>query len=193
MEIKILKNEIWKDVTSFQGVLQASNTGKIKRLAKYRNTKGRGRVYMPEKILKQTISNYGYYKICISIDGKVHHLSTHRLIAEAFVPNPDIKHQINHINGIKTDNNIDNLEWVNCKENIKHAQATGLSAVQPRGAANKLSEKLYQYDLDGNFIKEWTGIREACNQLKIDRSNMNRHLNGKIKILKNNKFSKIRL
>jgi hypothetical protein len=193
MEIKIPKSEIWKDVPSFTGILQVSNLGRIKRLAKYRNTKSNGKAYMPDKILKQSISTYGYYKICISIDNNRHDLLAHRLIAEAFIPNPDVKHQINHINGIKTDNSIDNLEWVSCKENIKHAHITGLSAMQPRGAENKLSEKLYQYDLEGNFIKEWTGIREACNQLKIDRSNMNRHLNGKIKILKNNKFSKIRL
>lgn len=180
--------EVWRDVPSFQGVLQASNTGRIKRLAKYRNTKGGGRAHMPEKILKQTISNYGYYKVCISIDGKVHHLSAHRLIAEAFVPNPNIQHQINHINGIKTDNSIENLEWVSLTENIRHAHATGLSAVQPKGEANKLSKKLYQYDLNGNLIKEWTGIREVCNVLKIDRSNMNRHLNGKVHTLKNSKF-----
>jgi hypothetical protein len=143
---------------------------------------------MLEKILAQTISTYGYYKICISIDNKVHHLSVHRLIAEAFVPNPNIQHQINHINGIKTDNSIENLEWVSLTENIRHAHATGLSAVQPKGEANKLSKKLYQYDLNGNLIKEWTGIREVCNVLKIDRSNMNRHLNGKVHTLKNSKF-----
>ena len=193
MKTKISKSEIWKDVPSFIGILQVSNFGRIKRLAKYRNTKSNSKAYMPDKILKQSISTYGYYKVCISIDNNRHDLLAHRLIAEAFIPNPDVKHQINHINGIKTDNSIDNLEWVSCKENIKHAHATGLSAMQLKGAANKLSEKLYQYDLEGNFIKEWTGIREACNQLKIDRSNMNRHLNGKIKILKNNKFSKIRL
>jgi len=181
-------SEEWRDVPSFVGVLQASNMGRIKRLPRYRNTKNGGRAYMLEKILAQTISTYGYYKICISIDNKVHHLSAHRLIAEAFVPNPNIQHQINHINGIKTDNSIENLEWVSLTENIRHAHATGLSAVQPKGEANKLSKKLYQYDLNGNLIKEWTGIREVCNVLKIDRSNMNRHLNGKVHTLKNSKF-----
>jgi hypothetical protein len=181
-------SEEWRDVPSFMGVLQASNMGRIKRLPRYRNTKNGGRAYMLEKILAQTISTYGYYKICISIDNKVHHLSVHRLIAEAFVPNPNIQHQINHINGIKTDNSIENLEWVSLTENIRHAHATGLSAVQPKGEANKLSKKLYQYDLNGNLIKEWTGIREVCNVLKIDRSNMNRHLNGKVHTLKNSKF-----
>jgi hypothetical protein len=180
--------EVWKDVPSFIGVLQASNAGRIKRLPKYRNAKSGGKAYMPEKILKQSVSTYGYYKLCISIDGKKYDLLAHRLIAEAFVPNPDAKHQINHINGIKTDNSVDNLEWVSCKENIRHAQATGLAAVQPKGSANKLSKKLYQYDLSGNLIKEWIGVKDVCRTLKIDPSNMSRHLNGKVHTLKNSKF-----
>jgi hypothetical protein len=183
-------NEIWKDVPSFIGILQVSNFGQIKRLQRYKKAKNNSTVYMPEKILKQTVSSYGYYKICISVNNKRHDLLSHRLIAEAFVPNPDSKHQINHINGIKTDNSIENLEWVSLTENIKHAQATGLSAVQPKGEANKLSKKLYQYDIFGNLIKVWSGIRQACIELNINRSNMSRHLNGKIKFLKNNIFSK---
>ena len=124
--------EEWRDVPSFVGVLQASNMGRIKRLSKYRNTKGGGKAYMPEKILAQAISTYGYYKLCISIDAKKYDLLAHRLIAEAFVPNPDNKHQINHINGIKTDNSIKNLEWVSSIENMKHAKLTGLLAIQPK-------------------------------------------------------------
>jgi len=186
-------NEIWKDVPSFIGILQASNFGRVKRLSKYKNTKSGGKAYMPEKILKQSVSTYGYCKICISVDGKKYDLLAHRLIAEAFVPNPNDEHQINHINGIKTDNSIDNLEWVSCIENIRHAHTTGLAAIQLKGSENKLSKKLYQYDLEGNFIKEWIGIREACNELKIDRANMNRHLNGKVHTLKNSKFLRTRL
>ena len=186
-------SEEWKDVPSFIGILQASNMGRIKRLSRYRNFKGNSKVLMPEKILSNSISNYGYYKISISINNKVHHLSAHRLIAEAFIPNPNSKHQVNHINGIKTDNRVENLEWVSLTENMRHAKINGLLAVQPKGETNKLSKKLYQYDLNGNLIKEWIGIREACNILKIDRSNMSRHLNGKIHILKNSKFLKNKL
>ena len=186
-------SEEWRDVPSFMGVLQASNMGRIKRLSKYRNTKGGGKAYMPEKILAQAISTYGYYKLCISIDAKRYDLLAHRLIAEAFIPNPDSKHQINHINGIKTDNSIKNLEWVSSIENMKHAKLTGLLAIQPKGKANKLSKKLYQYDLNGNLIKEWTGIKEACRVLKIDPSNMSRHFSGKVHTLKNSKFLKVKI
>jgi len=186
-------DEIWKDIPSFIGLLQASNFGRIKRLPKYRNSKNGGKAYMSEKILAQTISTYGYYKVCISVNTKRYDLLAHRLIAEAFISNPDSKHQINHINGIKTDNSIENLEWVSLTENIKHAQANGLSAIQLKGQDNNLSKKLYQYDLNDNLIKEWTGIREVCRELNIDRANMNRHLNGKVKTLKNSKFLKEQL
>ena len=185
--------EVWKDIPSFIGVLQASNAGRIKRLPKYRNTKSGGKAYMPQKILKQSVSTYGYYKLCISVNGKRYDLLAHRLIAEAFVPNPKNKPEVNHINGVKTDNKPENLEWCTTAENIQHAQAIGLSAVQPKGSANKLAKELYQYDLFGNLIKVWIGIKEACRTLKIDRSNMSRHLNGTVHTLKNSKFSKTRL
>lgn len=185
--------EVWKDVPSFHGILQVSNTGKVKRLARYRNCKSGGTAYMPEKVLKLSVSTYGYYKFCISVNTKKYDLLLHRLVAEAFVPNPENKPEVNHISGFKLNNSPENLEWVTTAENIQHAQVIGLSAVQPKGCANKLSKELYQYDLSGKLIKIWTGIREACSILKIDRSNMNRHLNGKVHTLKNSKFSKTRL
>lgn len=186
-------NEIWKDVPSFNGILMVSNFGKIKRLPRYRRSKNGSPVFMKEKLVTFSISCYGYYKFCISIDNVKYDLLAHRIVAEAFIPNLKNKPQINHINGIKTDNRVENLEWVTVAENIKHAHDNKLSAIQPKGSANTLSEKLYQYDLDGNFIKEWIGIRETCLALGIDRSNMSRHLNGKIQSLKRSKFSKIKL
>lgn len=186
-------NTMWAIVPSFKGLLHVSDTGEVKRIARYKKGKGGSTICMPAKILKQTVSTYGYYRCCISVDRKKYDLLVHRLVAEAFIPNPKNKPEVNHINGIKTDNRPENLEWVTAGENIRHAQANGLSAVQPKGDANKLANKLYQYDLSGKLVKIWTGIREVCRILKIDRSNMNRHLNGKVHTLKNHKFTKTRL
>lgn len=183
-------NEIWKEVPSFKGILAASNFGKIKRLSRYRKSKNGSLVFMKEKLVKLSISSYGYYKFCISINNVKYHLLAHRIIAETFIVNKNNSHQVNHINGIKIDNRVENLEWCTISENIKHAHLNNLAAIQPKGSLNECSEKLYQYDLSGNLIKTWIGIRETCRILQIDRSNMNRHLNGKIKILKNSKFSK---
>lgn len=183
-------NEIWKDVPSFQGVLIASNFGNIKRLPRYRKSKNGSLVFMKEKFVKLSLSSYGYYRFCISIDNIKYDLLSHRIIAEAFIPNIENKPQINHLNGIKTDNRPENLEWCTINENIQHAHITGLAANQLKGKDNKLSKQLYQYDLSGNLIKVWTGIREVCRVLKIDRSNMSRHLNGTVNTLKNSKFLK---
>lgn len=181
---------LWVDVPSFKGILQVSDTGQVKRLARYKKSKAGSMTYMPDKILKLSVSSYGYHRCCISIDNQKYDLLVHRLVAEAFVSNPENKPEVNHINGVKTDNRPENLEWCTTAENIQHAQAIGLSADQPKGDSNKLSQQLCQYDLSGNLIKVWTGIREVCRTLKIDRANMNRHLNGKVHTLKNSKFLK---
>lgn len=183
----------WVDVPSFKDILQVSKLGQVKRLTRYRKCKTGNVICMPEKILKLSISTYGYHRCCISVNNKKYDLLVHRLVAQAFVPNPENKLEVNHINGIKTDNRPENLEWCTTAENIKHAHATKLSANQPKGGFNKLSKHLYQYDLSGNLIKIWIGIREACRTLKIDRTNMTRHLNGTIHVLKNSKFSKTKL
>ena len=68
----------------------------------------------------------GYKIVWMNIKGKQKHYYLHRLIAEAFIPNPDNKPQVNHIDGNKTNNNVENLEWVTSKENVHHAIRTGL-------------------------------------------------------------------
>lgn len=83
---------------------------------------GRIRNKTTSKILKTSPNTYGYLRF--SLEGK--DKLVHRVVAEAFIPNPDNKPQINHKNGVKTDNRIDNLEWCSVKENIRHAHKTGL-------------------------------------------------------------------
>lgn len=104
-----------------------------------------------------TVTLYGNNK-------KIKLFRVSRLVAMAFIPNPENKPQVNHKDGNKLNNNVDNLEWVTQIENQYHAWGNGLNKNKPK-AVN-------QYDLNNNFIREWESAREIERQTKIQRSNI---------------------
>ena len=85
-----------------------------------------GNVYGPQGLKNKCINRHGYYTVGIKINGKSKSIIVHRLIAKAFIPNPDNKPQVNHIDGNKLNNSAVNLEWVTNKENSEHAIFNGL-------------------------------------------------------------------
>lgn len=93
-------------------------------MVQFRNTgyfvKENGDIIGKTKILKQIIKPDGYNSVCLYYDGKAKTFLTHRMVAECYIPNPDNKPQVNHKDGNKTNNKVENLEWVNSKENINH-------------------------------------------------------------------------
>lgn len=119
----IKMEEIWKDIEGYNGRYQVSNLGRVKSII----TKGRYE-YNPPKvsILSGTIARGGYKRVLLTKNGKKTAESVHRLVAKAFIPNPENKPQINHIDGNKLNNCVDNLEWVTHQENQAHAWDNGL-------------------------------------------------------------------
>lgn len=118
-----IQQEIWKDVKGYEGLYQVSNLGRFKSLERVliRNRKGNSKLPIKEKILKPYYCKKGYLRIGFRKDKKLITFSTHRIIAQHFIDNPENKPQINHINGIKDDNRIENLEWCTPSENLKHS------------------------------------------------------------------------
>ena len=124
--------------------------------------------------------------LCYNNKTKV--ITIHRLVAEAFIANPKNKPQVNHKNGIKNDNRVENLEWCTASENQLHAYANNLTKKYKGidnhhyGKPSKKRKKVYQYDLQGNFIKEWESAVEAANKLKISQGNISSCCRGERKI-----------
>ena len=138
--------EIWKDIKGYEGKYKVSNTGKILSI----NYKNSGK----DLLLKTSYTKDGYLKVRLNYNGKDRTARVHRLVAETFIDNPDNKETVNHINGNKEDNNINNLEWSDRHEQLVHAYKNKLKIAQ-KGVENcnaALTEeqvreirKLYKY------------------------------------------------
>lgn len=115
-----MTKEIWKDVKGYEEFLQISNLGRI--LTKERMiNRGRGKVLKPATILKPYKMTTGYWGIKVEMNGIRKSFIIHRLVAEAFIPNPENKPEVNHIDSDKLNPKADNLEWVTREENRQHA------------------------------------------------------------------------
>lgn len=138
--------EIWKDIPGYEGLYQASNLGNIKSL-NYNNTK-------KEKLLKTKYDKRGYLAIELRNKGKRYYTRVHRLVAMAFIPNPNNYPQVNHKDENKENNNVDNLEW--CTNDYNAHYGTRYERIR-----TKLLKPVKQYDLDGNYIQTFNSIEEA--------------------------------
>ena len=143
--------EEWRDIAGYEGVYQVSNKGRVKRIVATHTTKPMMR--------KPTLAGAGYPSILLSKDGVARRYNVHRLVAKAFIPNPDNKPEVNHINGIKTDNRAENLEWVTVSENKLHAYRTGLYEAR--------RVPVIAYDLQGNEIGTFASQLEASKVLGV--------------------------
>lgn len=114
--------EVWRDIPGFEGYYQVSNLGRVKSLIGWN---GHGYINR-ERIIKPSLTSTGYYKVDLKKNGKRKVYKLHRAIAQAFIPNPQGKPFINHIDGNPLNNDISNLEWCTNQENIQHGYKLGL-------------------------------------------------------------------
>lgn len=164
--------EVWKDIVGFEGRYEVSNLGRVRSLERI-VTYGDRFHTIDGKIKKQTLkkrkikgsytyADDGYLIVSLYKNNKGNLRYVHRLVAESFIPNTENKDTVNHIDGNKKNNILENLEWATHKENINHAIETGLSTLEHLGTLkNEQSVTVKKYDLKMNFIAEYPSMRAA--------------------------------
>ena len=158
-----MQQEEWRDVEGYEGKYQVSNWGNVRSL-NYNNMGFANNLKPNDKITG------GYLCVYLRKNNKTKQYKIHRLVAETFIPNFENKLCVNHIDGNKLNNNVDNLEWCTSSENNKHAYRCGLKKgtwLNKRGIQHPTSKSVAQYDKNGEFIKKYESITEASNETKI--------------------------
>lgn len=150
--------EIWRDILDYNGIYQVSSIGNVRRIAKYKAEPG---------ILRPIKMPNGYLTVDLSNKCVRKRFSIHRLVAIAFIPNPDGLPQINHKNEIKTDNRVANLEWCDSKYNNNYGTARFRSSVTS-------SIPIVQLTKDGKKIREFYGMHEAARKTGICVQNIHK-------------------
>lgn len=171
---------IWTNIKGFENY-QISNTGLIRR----------------EKKILSPFDNNGYYRIQLINEDKKQKKLIHRLVAEHFIPNPDNKPQVNHIDLNTKNNDVNNLEWVTNQENVQHAIKNiperrkqlkeNMSIIgKTYGKQNGInsSKPINQYTLDGELINTFSSAREAHRELNISYKCISKCCNGNLKTYK---------
>lgn len=154
--------EIWKTIKDYPNY-QVSNLGRVKSLN-----------YGKEKILKNNKDKDSYFQIALSKEGKVKVFKVHRLVASAFLPNPDNLPQVNHKDENKTNNCVDNLEWCTGRYNNNYG-------THNERMAKAKSLSILQFTKQGEFVKKWSSAMQVERELKFYQGNISKCCKGKYK------------
>ena len=138
--------EIWRDIKGFEGKYMVSNLGRVKSLNYNKTGK--------EKIMKGVPDGYGYFQLSLCKEGKVKNCRINRLVAQAFIPNPDNLPEVNHKDKIRTNNRVDNLEWCTTQYNVEYSKAKAVIGI------NKVSGLILEFP-SANEAKRQTGINQS--------------------------------
>jgi hypothetical protein len=181
---KPTQTEVWKDIPGYEGYYQVSNFGRVKRLARYVDRHAYGIVHKKfyrERIIKNSLV-HGYPVVNLCKENFVKHFQIHRIVAQTFIPNPLNKEQVNHKNGIRNDNRVENLEWVTNTENQRHSfQVLGrVSGRKGKPMTDKMRAGLKRYQKEHyedlcrkvrciELNRVFVGITNACKELGVSK------------------------
>lgn len=177
---KRVDNGEWVDIKGFEGYYQCNSLGEIRSIDRLVNHWQGGKCFKKGKVLTPSLNRKGYAMVGLSVNGIGGLKSVHRIIAGTFIPNPENKSQINHINGIKTDNRAENLEWCSQSENQIHAFSTGLNkgSMLNRTWENHPRSILTidGAELAANMKKSGMTISEVAKEFNVSYRTMSRYL-----------------
>lgn len=168
--------EIWVPIAGYEDLYHVSNFGRVKSLHYNRTNVPR--------ILSAKHNQGGYHFVTLSKNNKQRNRKIHILVAQAFIPNPDAKPQVNHIDGDKSNNRVENLEWVTASENVRHS-FSALGRQSPNkgrcGGSHYASKQVYQYNLLGEFVKQWGCVSDAARALGCNPCQILNNVKGRNK------------
>lgn len=168
------EKEVWRDVVGYEGLYQVSNLGRVKSLDRLINGRCSGhKTKFEERILKTFTNKKGYYRVGLVKNRKQIKYFVHRLVAIAFIPNPENKPYINHKDETPYNNNVNNLEWVTPKENSNYGTLIERSA--------KSHSKPIKFIYRDDTYEVWESQTALAREFKIEKSGINMVLKGRIK------------
>lgn len=151
----MLNNEVWKDIGGYEGIYQVSSLGNVRSLNRVDIISDERKFNRKGIMLKFKLCRKGYHRVQLYKNHKGKHCNVHRLVAIEFIPNLNNLAQVNHINGDKSDNSVNNLEWITNEDNMKHGIENNLMNFGHRAT------KVNQFSMDGEFIKSYPSMSQA--------------------------------
>lgn len=164
--------EIWKDIEGYDGHYSVSNLGRVRSNERFYEMPNGSLKHLPTIIMKETTSGCGYKRVKLLLNGKPKIMLVHRLVALAFIPNPNNYRCVNHKDENKQNNNVNNLEWCTHKYNSNYGTAI-------ERCRKKCWKPIIQYTPDGKEVRRWNSIIEASQTLNVCKKGISSACRGK--------------